>query len=55
MEGASNLILAMLMLAGFVLAAGGVTILRQRGDRTKAVLMIVAALVMWGNVAIMTL
>lgn len=55
MTGLSNLILAVLMIAGFVLAAGGVYVLTKRGDRTKAVLMIVAGAVMWGNVAIMTL
>lgn len=55
MDGTSTLILAILMIAGFVLAAGGVYIFTKRGDRTKGVLMIVAALVMWGNVAIMTL
>ncbi len=55
MDGLSNLMLALLMIAGFVLVAGGVYILAKQGDRTKGVLMIVAALVMWGNVAIMTL
>jgi len=55
MDSASSLILALLMIAGFALAAGGVYIFRKGGDRTKGVLMIVAALVMWGNVAIMTL
>lgn len=55
MDTASNLMLALLMIAGFVLAAGGVYVFRKGGDRTKGALMIVAALVMWGNVAIMTL
>jgi len=55
MDSASSLILALLMIAGFALAAGGVYIFAKKGDRTKGVLMIVAALVMWGNVAIMTL
>ena len=55
MDGTSSFILALLMIAGFVLAAGGVYIFRKGGDRTKAALMIVAALVMWGNVAILTL
>jgi hypothetical protein len=55
MTGLSSVILAILMIAGFVLAGGGVYVLAKRGDRTKAALMIVAALVMWGNVAIMTL
>lgn len=55
MDGTSNLILALLMIAGFVLVVGGFYVFRKGGDRTKGVLMIVAALVMWGNVAIMTL
>lgn len=55
MSGLSSVILAILMLAGFVLAGGGIYILSRSGDRTKGVLMIVAALVMWGNVAIMAL
>lgn len=55
MDGTSNFILGMLMIAGFVLVAGGIYVFRKGGDRTKGVLMIVAALVMWGNVAIMTL
>lgn len=55
MDGTSNFILGMLMIAGFVLVVGGFYVFRKGGDRTKGVLMIVAALVMWGNVAIMTL
>lgn len=55
MESASSLVLAVLMIAGFVLAGGGAYVLAKKGDRTKAVLMIVAGMVMWGNVAIMTL
>jgi hypothetical protein len=55
MDGISGLILSVLMIAGFALAAGGVTMLAKRRDRTKGILMIVCALVLWGNVAIMTL
>jgi hypothetical protein len=43
------------MLAGFALAAGGLYTLVKLKDRTKGILMFIAALVMWGNVAIMTL
>lgn len=55
MDGASPLIMSLLMLAGFALAAGGVYTLARLKDRTKGILMLVAALVMFGNVAILTL
>jgi hypothetical protein len=55
MTGTSTLILSLLMLAGFALAAGGVYTLAKVGDRKRGVLMLIAALVMWGNVAIMTI
>jgi hypothetical protein len=47
--------MSLLMLAGFALAAGGVYTLIKLKDRTKGVLMLIAALVMWGNVAILTI
>ena len=53
--GTPALLLSLLMLAGFALAGGGVYTLVKRKDRTKGVLMLIAALVMWGNVAIITL
>jgi len=43
------------MLAVFALLWGGVTILRSGQDRTRGVLMLVAACVLLGNVAILTL
>ena len=43
------------MLAAFALVAGGAYLLRQGRDRTKAVLMLVMAAVLVGNVAIWTL
>lgn len=55
MTGASALIMSLLMLAGFALAAGGAYLIARHKDRRRGVLMLVAALVMWGNVAIMTL
>jgi hypothetical protein len=55
MTAAGSMILSLLMLAGFALAAGGVYLIAKRKDRRRGVLMLVAALVMWGNVAIMTL
>ncbi|PJI90426.1 hypothetical protein DAH55_07150 [Sphingomonas koreensis] len=47
-------VLAILMLAAFALAWGGVRLIR-RGERQKGVLMIVCALVALGNVLIWTL
>jgi len=55
MDGAPALLMSLLMLAGFALAGGGVYTLVKLKDRTKGGLMLVAALVMWGNVAILTL
>jgi hypothetical protein len=47
----TDTILAILMLAGFALSAGAIFIYR-RGDRKRALLMLLAALVMFANVAI---
>jgi hypothetical protein len=55
MTGAPALMLSLLMLAGFALAAGGAYVLAKRGDRRRGILMLIAAAVMWGNVAVMTL
>lgn len=46
-----DLLLSVLMLAGLALIAGAVFVFRA-GDRRRALLMIVAALVMFANVAI---
>jgi len=51
----ADLFLSLLMLAGFGLVAGGVYTIVKVKDRTKGILMVIAALVMWGNVAILTL
>ena len=51
---AGSTVLAILMLAAFALAWGGVRLIR-RGERQKGVLMIVCALVALGNVLIWTL
>lgn len=45
-------ILSILMLAGVLLTGGGVYAIVKRGDRKRGTLMIVAGLVMFGNVAI---
>ena len=55
MDGAPALLMSLLMLAGFALAGGGIYTLVKAKDRTKGILMLIAALVMWGNVAIITL
>ncbi len=46
-----DLLLSILMLTGLVLIGGAVFVFRN-GDRRRALLMIVAALVMFANVAI---
>jgi hypothetical protein len=50
---AGSTTLAILMLAAFALAWGGVRLIR-RGERQKGVLMVVCALVALGNVLIWT-
>lgn len=47
-------ILSILMLAGVALTGGGVYALAKGRDRKRGVLMLVAGLVMFANVAIMT-
>jgi hypothetical protein len=48
------LLLSLLMLAGFALRRRRLYLDKVK-DRTKGTLMLIAALVMWGNVAIITL
>ena len=48
----SNLILSILMLAGAALFAGGIFMLRKGSNNRQGWLMLVAAVVMFGNVAI---
>ncbi|MDF0542396.1 hypothetical protein PX699_08580 [Sphingobium sp. H39-3-25] len=48
----SGTILSLLMLAGLALGAGGIYLIARRGERKQGWLMIVAAAVMFGNVAI---
>lgn len=49
----ASTLLALLMIAAFALAWGGVVVLR-RGDRLKGALMLVCAVVLIGNVLIWT-
>lgn len=55
MTGPATVLLSMLMIAGFALVAGGIYTLTTLKDRTRGILMLVAALVLFGNVAIMTI
>jgi hypothetical protein len=54
MAGPSPLILSLLMIAFAALSAGGLWVLIRRGDRKRGALMILAGLVMLGNVLIWT-
>jgi hypothetical protein len=45
-------ILSILMLAGALLTGGGIYAIVTKGDRKRGALMIMAGLVMFGNVAI---
>lgn len=55
MTGPGAAILAILMLAAFLLAGGGAYALYRRRDVKKGVLMLLCALVLFGNVLIWTL
>ncbi|MGV3769272.1 MAG: hypothetical protein ACO1NM_04495 [Sphingobium phenoxybenzoativorans] len=48
----SGTILSLLMLAGVALTGGGVYLLVKKIDRKRGILMVIAGLVMFGNVAI---
>jgi hypothetical protein len=54
MTGTAAFLLSIMMLAAFALAGGGVYLILRGRDRRKGALMIVAALVLLGNVAILT-
>lgn len=55
MAGPSPLVLSLLMIAFAVLTGGGLWVLIKRGHRGRGILMIVAGLVMLGNVLIWSL
>ena len=48
----AGMILSILMLASILLTAGGIYAIVKRRDRKRGVLMIIAGLVCFGNVAI---
>ena len=54
MNGPGATVLSILMLAGFALAAGGLWLVSKGRDPKKGALMLVAALVLGGNVLVWT-
>lgn len=48
----SDLVLSTIMLAGLMLLAGGLWMIFKRKDHKRGLLMLVAALVMFGNIAV---
>ena len=54
-SGPGAILLSILMLAAFLLAAGGIWLIAKRRETRKGVLMLIAALVFVGNVLIWTL
>jgi hypothetical protein len=52
--GPGDILLSILMLVAFILGAGGMWLIVRRRDFRKGLLMLVAALVMLGNVLIWT-
>ena len=54
MTGFASAAMALAMIAAFVLAIGGARLAMRREDRKRGILMIVAALVLVGNVLIWT-
>ena len=55
MNGPAGLTLSLLMLAGLFLGGGGVWMMISRRDHKRGWLMILAAVVMFANVAIWTM
>ncbi|BAK67647.1 hypothetical protein SLG_29720 [Sphingobium sp. SYK-6] len=51
----SGTILSILMLAGLALGIGGIYLIAAKGETKRGWLMIVAAMVMFGNVAVWTM
>jgi hypothetical protein len=55
MSGPGSVLLSIMMIAAFALACGGAWLVATKRDRTKGALMLVAALVLIGNVVILSL
>jgi high-affinity Fe2+/Pb2+ permease len=43
------------MIAAFLLVVGGIKLIRRKEDRGRGILMLIAAAVLMGNVAILTI
>jgi hypothetical protein len=54
MQNFSSVVMAVAMVAAFLLGAGGVKLMRDRQTRGRGVLMVIAALVVVMNVMILT-
>ena len=54
MTGLAAILLSVTMIAAFLLAGGGIWLAATGRDRRKGVLMVVAALVLFGNVLVWT-
>ncbi|HEY9554655.1 hypothetical protein [Allosphingosinicella sp.] len=54
-SGPGSILLSIAMIAAFLLGAGGLWLVVKRRDTRKGVLMLVAALVLLGNVLIWTI
>ena len=52
MTGAGSFLLSILMIGAFLLVAGGIYLIAKGRDRTKGVLMLIAAAVLAGNVMV---
>ena len=55
MSGSASVLLSVLMIAAFLLTAGGMYLIASGRERRKGVLMVIAAIVMAGKVLIWTL
>ncbi len=55
MSGPASILLSIMMIAAFLLGAGGMWLIAKRRDFRKGVLMLVAAAVFLGNVLIWSL
>ncbi|MDQ3140462.1 MAG: hypothetical protein M3Q15_07025 [Pseudomonadota bacterium] len=54
-SGLASTLYSVAVIAAVLLAAGGIKLIAARCDRTKGVLMLIAGLVLLGNVLILTL
>lgn len=54
-SGFGSVLLSVVMIAAFLLGAGGIVLIARRGETKKGILMLVAALVLVGNVLIWTI